>query len=122
MTHKRFFIYILSNPLTQKAFYVGCTSCPKVRRKQHYLRFASEFYGLPPVFTVIDTIDGFGLSRGLCLERYWINKYVSEGHELVNQREVKHRAFNVDYKSYREATLKSTVLNYKTIPEMLNAA
>lgn len=115
MTQTRF-IYILSNPITQEVFYVGCTSCIKLRRRQHFIKYASQFNGLPPVFTVIDFINSNCFWVGLALERYWINRYKHMGYNLINRRCIKQPDFNMDYWMYRKGIKESTVMDYQTIP------
>lgn len=109
------FIYALSNPLNQQSFYVGCTENIKNRRRQHVKKYSNQFNGLPPVFTIIDTIEGNGFWVGLALERYWINKYKSEGAQLVNRRGMVDENFNVSYSNYRDGISKANVLNYRSI-------
>lgn len=85
---KRYYIYILSSPITQETFYVGCTHYLKIRRRQHFLKHRDKFNGMPPVFTIIDTIWARGWAKPLDLEKYWINKMLVKGHRLINKRMV----------------------------------
>jgi predicted GIY-YIG superfamily endonuclease len=89
MSHNRTqYIYLLSNPITQEPFYVGCTCAIRQRRKQHIQRFSHQFNGLPPVFTILDFVHTRRLGEGYSIEADWINKYLSEGYRLINQRMV----------------------------------
>ena len=90
------YVYTLSDPRCGTVRYVGRSSNPTSRFKAHLKTYyysrttAKEEWiteltaaGLVPTMTVIDSADdGVSIRQK---EQYWINKYMSEGCDLLNQ-------------------------------------
>lgn len=84
------FIYSITNPIDNSIFYVGETSYPEARFKQHMAK-GSKLQktmdlilnkGLKPIFTLLEQCD---YGQHLKCEKKWITKFKSEGHILQNK-------------------------------------
>lgn len=71
-----FSIYILRHPDSKEVVYVGCTSNPDTRYKQHCYNFLRKF-GFSPEFEIIDTIDDYDTA----LDKEW--ELIQEHKETV---------------------------------------
>ncbi len=71
---RKFHIYALLHPETNKPFYVGMTSNLKLRAKVHKCAWRKKIL-VTPVFEVLETVKG--LKKGRICERKWVSHMVS---------------------------------------------
>lgn len=76
-----FYIYTLSNPVTEAIEYVGCTMLISTRISQHNRKWVLKGQQ-PRVFEVIDSTESPIEARHL--ETYWIGQLKAWGFDLIN--------------------------------------
>jgi predicted GIY-YIG superfamily endonuclease len=88
-----FYIYCLICPIDSSIKYIGMSINPDVRLQMHYngTESSEEKYnwinnlksvGVKPIMKIIDTSNS--RTKAKKLEKYYISKYVADGHLLLN--------------------------------------
>lgn len=85
-------IYGIKNPKDNSFFYVGLTKSLEQRIYQHCKSTKSvglkikeiQDKGLKPEFVILDLSEDEG--SAFQLEQFWINKFFTEGHPILNKR------------------------------------
>lgn len=90
-----YYVYTLTDPRTNRIRYVGMTSQPEQRLRNHVSAYKGrqsraewvkelKAAGIKPTLTVVDTAKN--KARAIELEKDWIERLHNEGHSLVNGR------------------------------------
>lgn len=113
------YIYTLSDPRNGKVCYIGRSVTPHARLKAHIsnddntakARWIAELktVGLLPIMAIIDSSDDKVIAREK--EQHWMNKYVMDGCNLLNQTS----AFNSNF------MIKIPLPQFYKMRELLNA-
>lgn len=86
---KRVYIYVIIDPITMNPFYVGETSFPEKRFREHgALRSKAcdvieciKHNGGVPIFKIIDFCDNGNFKR---IESQWMRYFIHKGFNIIN--------------------------------------